>query len=83
MTIIYEYDNTYKEKYDIVIRQLRLLYAKHNLYMHNYMFHNDLFMNVYLQQYSLCHLQKFNINAFLNVSYFFGFFIFLFSFLLF
>ena len=58
MTIIYEYDNTYKEKYDIVIRQLRLLYAKHNLYMHNYMFHNDLFMNVYLQQYSLCHFAK-------------------------
>jgi hypothetical protein len=58
LTIIYEYDNTYKEKYDIVIRQLRLLYAKHNLYIHNYMFHNDLFMNIYFQQHSLCYFAK-------------------------
>ena len=58
MTIIYQFDKTYRDKYNDVMGELKRLYVKYNLYIHNYMFHNDLFMNNGLEYRSICYFAK-------------------------
>lgn len=53
MTLIYEFDNTCKENYKDVVIQLKKLFSMYHLYIHNYMFHNDLNMCVGIKTRSM------------------------------
>lgn len=43
---IYEFDDTYRKKYDIVMKSLVCAFNKYHRYTHIHLFHNDLQYNI-------------------------------------
>ena len=52
---IYEYDDTYKIKYDLVIKSIPRIFESYNRYIQHYLFHNDLYFNINFQIKSIFH----------------------------
>ena len=52
---IYEYDDTYKLKYHLVIKNIPLIFNSYNRYIHHHLFHNDLYFNINLQIENIFH----------------------------
>lgn len=52
---IYEYDGTYRHKYDLVMKKILVAFGSYNRYIHHHLFHNDLYFNVNLQINNIFH----------------------------
>lgn len=52
---IYEYDDTYREKYDLVIKKMMVAFGSYNRYILHELFHNDLYFNINLQINNVFH----------------------------
>ena len=50
---IYEYDDTYKIKFNKVLQHLTNIFIRYNIYNNNYLFHNDLNYNINLQKHNI------------------------------
>jgi len=50
---IYEYDDTYKIKFKNVLHHLRAIFIRYNMYIHNYLFYNDLNYNINFQTHNI------------------------------
>ena len=55
---IYEYDDTYKLKYDLIVQNIPRIFNSYNRYIHHYLFHNDLYFNINLQVKNIFHFIK-------------------------
>ena len=52
---IYEYDDTFRQKYDLVMKKMMVVFGCYNRYIFHHLFHNDLHFNINLQINNVFH----------------------------
>lgn len=52
---IYEYDDTYRQKYNLVMKKLMVVFDSYNRYILHQLFQNDLYFNINLQINNVFH----------------------------